>query len=773
RRWLKSLAHTNYDRKNINGIIFSEDFSDRVFSYTISHKIIKQDKETKKKIREWKTDDSFEVLRRELELPTIPLNGFQIANGEASTDKCKVLLTYREGIQQDKEEHGIKAGVPPLDKLEAFDKITEILKPLGIEPFKCSKVKVKRGEGHTIDDTSSRMINTPNVLRAMLQFCETESFLEFESQYIEELKESEIERLLKKHFELSPKDFFGEIKQFEFNKKIKKQKEEIKDHIELNRQKIKQLSSDCKPLLTIFYEQGFKKELKLLEIIIRLLWGNSLKIQANSLPEGTHGPKNTLDDSHETMKNRSKNRIQKWKPLAQQIAKKEQPTFCLVMARKLYFDSGEDKKDDPVNKPSTRKALTEIGRSCVQFIRPPQRSSEQNKINISNFIWRTQAAMKDLFWAHTGRIDNVCENVDKWLPDNQPKEIIGITIVRKNSGRYRSNDATFLPIAIRIDVEKGRCEMSCAYEKGNQMEVSEWKDFSKALATVSQVSPVRLALKQDIRETRFMEFVDQTISQSVKEGKQPLVMINSSNCASLWKWLRDSDINASDIDISGREKMQQTWKDARIVRIRQELAPGIIDDKIKRLVKTWEEDTRTKEELDKLYPDLESDEFLPTPSGSISGLFELATTTKKMKSDRTQCITYFSIGKNTLHEQKRGASCYHKVKEEKLDKDDKDKNIPNQAGLPMYTVEDRETYTDMWPTPNPLEIVVTLRQEGDDPDRIAALVESLRYGFGHYREGTALPAPLFFERVVRDYLSAFTLDDPTLDDQDIENLFVN
>jgi hypothetical protein len=91
--------------------------------------------------------------------------------------------------------------------------------------------------------------------------------------------------------------------------------------------------------------------------------------------------------------------------------------------------------------------------------------------------------------------------------------------------------------------------------------------------------------------------------------------------------------------------------------------------------------------------------------------------------------------------------------------------IVNAAGHKIVGLTERAPYVDMWPTPNPLEIVVTLRQEGDDPDRLAALVEGLRQGFGHYSEWNTLPAPLFFERVVRDYISAFLMEG---DDEDSE-----
>ena len=61
--------------------------------------------------------------------------------------------------------------------------------------------------------------------------------------------------------------------------------------------------------------------------------------------------------------------------------------------------------------------------------------------------------------------------------------------------------------------------------------------------------------------------------------------------------------------------------------------------------------------------------------------------------------------------------------------------------------------------PESFELVVTLRQPGDDPDQLAELVESLRYSFGHYSNGSILPAPLFFERVVQAYISEFVIEE--------------
>jgi len=81
----------------------------------------------------------------------------------------------------------------------------------------------------------------------------------------------------------------------------------------------------------------------------------------------------------------------------------------------------------------------------------------------------------------------------------------------------------------------------------------------------------------------------------------------------------------------------------------------------------------------------------------------------------------------------------------------------NAGNLPVHHLHEFAPHLDQWPTPNPLEIVVTLRQSSDNPDQLAALVESLRYSFGHYSDWAILPAPLFFERVVRDYISEFAI----------------
>ncbi|BAY33739.1 hypothetical protein NIES2107_56410 [Nostoc carneum NIES-2107] len=750
RRWLTQLKAPEYDRRNISGFIFSQEHTDRAFSYQVKAEVDKNSKKGKNKKQEkvkwvWRTDKDFEILRRKLNLGSSS-DGQEIALGSASTDSCQVLLTYRNGLQDNSEDdeetsekYGIETGVPEIDKLDAFEAIAEILQPLGMEIFdKYSLVK----QSHDLKETkkATRMINLPTLLGGVLEALETNTNLEFTPKYLDQLNEEQIDDLLSKYFGIRLEGIHWGIKALQFKGRTKNQTAELQDLIQANQTAMQRLYPNERPLLFIFYEPELQTEVKLLQKVTQLLWGDTLKVEISRLPENTHGTRESLLGKELKAKERSRERIKAWESTAQQIKKLNQPTFCLIMARQFYPNSnGQNnvKPDDKINKPSTRKALAMAG-AGVQFLLPIGKIRNTNRLKLADFFHRMQSALKDLIFAHSGRIDGVEEKIDKYLqnisPEARPKEIIVITIVRKQKGRVRGKiESTFLPIAIHINVDTGKCEFCCAYDKGNLV-ISSWISFSDARAFVAELTPIKLADKEEVRQTRFMDFVEQVVSDSVERGKQPLVMIDSSNCVQLWPWLADIRINANQINLGQQyENMEVNWQGARIIRIRQELAPGIIEKKSRHLIETSIEDTRTKEELKKLPPDIE----IPSAS-SATGLFRLSATNK------TGCVAYLSVARELPQRKPRGQSCYRSTYS--LDK--KTNLLTKQA-----------PFAGRWPTPNPLEIVVTLRQPEDNPDDLAALVESLRYGFGHYSDWTALPAPLFFERVVRDYISDFTIED--------------
>jgi hypothetical protein len=776
RRWFSQLKPARYNSANISGFVFSDDYSDRAFRYTVLSQSEKQEKnqQDKKKKWFWAIDKDFEALRGKLKLPLKTPNGqnidgSQIALGQASTERCQVMLTYRNGLQEGK--HEIDAGVPEIDKLEAFEAIAKILEPIGFKAFdNYSPVKFKRGESHKLDDAASRMINLPTLLGAALEVLEKDDCSDLTPKYLESFEDNELNSLLTKHLDTNLDNIAKGRKAL----KLVCQLKELKAMIQANQEAMRRLYPNERLLLVVFYEEQCQTEIKLLQAMIRVLWGGAIELIANRLPANTHGPKESLSGANLKAKERSQNRIKAWESIVTDLALRKQRTFCLVMAPEWYPNN---KHDDSVNKPSSRQALAKIAGSCVQFLLPIETTKEKNILNLDNFSHRVQAALKDLLSAHSGRIDDVKEKVDKWLKDTpqeaRPKEIIGITIVRKQKGRTRGSiEKTFLPVAMRLNVETGECELCCAYENGNSLQISPWSKFSDAIAFISQISPVKLADKEDVRRNRFMEFVKQIISNSVEEGNQPLVTIDSSNCVKLWSWLADSKMNANQINFETQsgsplhEHMEQEWKGARIIRIRQDIAPGIIDKKVRYFAETFLEDPRTKEELTSTFE-------IPSASSAMK-LFRLNPTNQNSEINQTGCVAYLSVGRKTLHKESRGQSCYgstqistvFQIKKE----DDSLEIVLKKAGLEVHKIGTRPPFVGHLPTPNPLEIVVTLRQENDNPDRLASLVESLRYSFGHYSDWSSLPAPLFFERVVRDYISDFAIveDEETEEESDLE-----
>ena len=166
---------------------------------------------------------------------------------------------------------------------------------------------------------------------------------------------------------------------------------------------------------------------------------------------------------------------------------------------------------------------------------------------------------------------------------DRPQEIIAITIVRRNAGRGGRLEKTFLAVAIKISVKTGLTQMCCCYKDSQtkQPVITDWKPFTETLFDIAKISPISLGKNRHSQSSAFQTFVDKIISDSVNEHNKPVVTIDSFNCAQLWGWLRDTDINLSSIDINEHTNMQENWKGARIVRIRQDLAPGIILDKVK------------------------------------------------------------------------------------------------------------------------------------------------------------------------------------------------
>lgn len=743
RRWINALKASKFRSDNITGYMFSKDISDRVFSFRLScqkKKIVEKEQQW-----EWIPNDSFSVLCQHFRLSPRNFIGQEIAARKADSDKCQFFLTYRHGIG----EHSVGAGVPEIDKLKAFENIKKLLGSHGLIPFE-SHVKVPN-RNKAPNKEFSREINLPTLINGMLQLSDQGS-TEINPDYVRDLSDRELSALLKEKVNISAEQILGGINAFRIKRKRDDTTDDLKVLIEENQKALKRIYPEEKIRIIILYQEGSQDQASLLTQIIHRLWGQSLEVWESHLVKKTHGPRVDLPDYNQKAKQRSQARVKQWSKTSNSISKSGCRTFCLVLAEEFYQSSrGKPEYDDNINKPSTYRALAGDGGACVQFLLPMKRD-RKGRFKLEDFTRNAQQALKDLLSAHSGRVDEIKGKVDKGLrkipAESRPKEIIGITIVCKQQGRIKGRiQPTVLPIATRLDVESSRCDLRYAYDKNNNIEISRWEKLPDALSAISKISPVKLARNMNSLSERFMEFVNCVISESVNSGAQPLIIIDSINCSRLWHWLRDTDLNAENIEIETKNHMEQSWAGARIVRVRRDIPPSIIEKKERHLCLSDEKDNRTKEELNQHIPNLR----LPSAS-SPTGLFRMTPLSAK------GCMTYLSIAA-VRQNFPRGLSCYRSIKA--ISKS----TLTTLAGLKIGTLSMSDPHTGQCPTPNPLEIVVALRQEKDDPDHIAALVDSLRYVMGHYGEATILPAPLFFERVVRDYISDFTIEEISEDEQ--------
>jgi hypothetical protein len=754
RRWLSRISDRTADRNDIGGSVFSLRRPDRAISFRV-----RRERGPDGAYR-WMPDNTYEGLKPTLELPLTRLDAEAILRGEANTSESQVVLIHRDGISQGR--HRVKVGVPERDKLEAFHSIAPALKPIGLVPFDGYRKVVARHS--TQHREGARTINAPTLLGAALDSLEPDTSEKPTSQSLQRLDDDGINQLLRRHFKVGLEQIQKAHLVVPENSGEKHQSVELDTLIRANADAVKRMYGSLRPQLVIFHEQGPLAEtpLRIVKAVAQLLWGEAIGIVSNKLPAGVHGPKPALDGATLPDRKRSELRVEAWRPYAKQVAAMKRRTFCLVMAPDRYRNPDDPTRaqlDDRINKAAGRQALATLAQASVQYLLPPHIGRDSDQIDLIDFLHRIQAALRDLISAHSGRFEGLARAAESVfstvseMRDSAPREILGITVVRKQAGRRRGGvGSTYLPLAIRMDVSTGQCELRSAFEDASgQLKISQWEPFADGLSTVSRISPVRLAEKTNIARTRFARFVEEVISESVDAGANPLVLIDSTNCVQLWNWLADQRLDVGNIKIGDKEWMEKSWKGARIVRIRQDLAPGIVENKEQRFARSSVDDDRDRT--------TQSCDVATEAPTSPHGLFRLTAADR-----RDGPVCYLSVGQKTLHMIKRGVSCYRTTDAGipysiKRDDAKRAEHVRNRAGQRLYVLGERPPWIGQWPTPNPLEIVVTLRGPADDPDRIAELVERLRYGFGHYNDWTSLPAPLFFERVVRDYISGFTLDE--------------
>lgn len=473
-----------------------------------------------------------------------------------------------------------------------------------------------------------------------------------------------------------------------------------------------------------------EEERQLLESVLRSLFGNSIDVTTRPLPAEVHGARATLPLSEGKNVQRFEARVAAWRPLAEVLQRTEGGCHALVQATDWY----EGKPDDPVNKPAGRYALAAEANANVQYLRPRAAGHR----GLANYLHRIQAATYDLIFGHAGLVSGVAGVVGDAFRDStaKPTSLIGISVLAQARTRLGAKSGK-LCIATRVDCESGRTTARVGWHDGEMKWSKRWEPLFEALKRIASPS-IKASLGSGIavERTSFQAFVREILDDCVEVGDRPLVMIDSTGAASLWPWLKDGQISGEIALGSERLDASRRWPGIRLVRVRLGNAARIAERKTAEYAAVA---TATGEDTGE-----QMRRYCPT----------IVARTVRLSASEAGAHYWATAGYFQMS-LPRGLSVYRRLVS-LVPAAKAFKNAPPAVGLfapveiPIYDVSYR--------LPNPIEITVAKTDEGDDADRIAHLVASLRYGYGHTPASTSLPAPLSFESKARDYMTRFALD---------------
>lgn len=484
---------------------------------------------------------------------------------------------------------------------------------------------------------------------------------------------------------------------------------------------------------------------------LKSILGQSITCSIIPLPNDVHGPRGELPGSAAQNVARAAERMKAWQPFidAVRFAGQDRPVDGILIIARKWYGTDNSKPDDVVNKRAGRIALARSLKVPIQYFLPrveyeDDAETDNGGVNERSFEQRLMMAWLDLAYKSIGRVrpGKLIEKAKKLYEteqlsflDSYPDRIIGLGVVRRNKTMLVRNESSFMPYVIELDVASGTCRASFAYEDPatHQLTLSEMLPLPQALVSIASMGPMQLYRNardatdyRKIVSQRTQAFFKAQLSACCRESLQPLIVVDADTSRYVWPWLKDDTIDPTNISLDGGYNEQSTWPHARFVRTRTNNAPKVIF--YKDAVGTIDE---TGEEV-----------YAPAPVWAEAMLFRLTDTVPTSH-------VYLSFG-SIVRKQPRGRSCYHS---HWGFAQKRPKNQPQ-----YYEYAELDPYTDAWSTPSALEIVV-VRPGTGEPHQTALLTTWLRQCYAHFGAWTTKPAPLFFEGVLKQYISDFELSD--------------
>ncbi|QKI70657.1 RNaseH domain-containing protein [Achromobacter xylosoxidans] len=501
-----------------------------------------------------------------------------------------------------------------------------------------------------------------------------------------------------------------------------KRRARLERHRLTNEAVLQRIHPQHTPSLWVFVDG--EDERKLIERSAKAVFGESLRLEVSPLPTGVHGLRADLELAGEKGIVRFDARVQKWKRVAEQIAAGTSGArHVLICAAK---DVG-NRAEDPVNYFAGLHAMCSYGKANVHHLLPLETDRQTGKPDVQHFIHRVQSALLDLFLAHSGVVFGVQPFVHGCLGANAPKAIYGVQAIRSKARAFTQEQRVSLIVFTRLDTATGATSVSFAYRKSTRVQSTDWQPLNEGLQWLG--SQRQLSGDESWLKENFAEITRKALGRICESDPSAVVLLDWSTVAGLWKEISDDAL------ISNRDRgilldgtdLGKAFPQLTLLRLRA--------DRNATMVMRWVNTSKFDEWRSE-----------PEPSPTRMTFEEQYATTYKtavaLDDDASGGLPHYLVvmGYRNTVQIKRGMSCFRS----------RTRMSRNKSG--WFERRTLPVAKDNAALPSGLEVTVLRAPSTLKSDNLISLVMGLRLGYAHYDDWTALPAPLFFVRKVRDYI---------------------
>lgn len=472
---------------------------------------------------------------------------------------------------------------------------------------------------------------------------------------------------------------------------------------------------------------GTPSEQELIKDTVTTLFGDSVKVNSEALPDKTHGLRGELDHPDFTARARFEERLKRWKPATEVIQRisATQPVIALICAP----DRINNKLEDPVNYYAGIHAMASIGAN-VHHVLPIEDADDED--SRQSFLHRVQSALLDVLLAHSGIVFGVKDFFAKFIPsDATPYAVYGVQAVRSKARSRSGETGVSFILYSRLIIDSGITEVQFVYRGATANVRTPWMVLSKGLQWLGTQRQFHEGNQRWLQES-FVDATKCTFQDIAEKDPNAIVMVDWQSVAGLWPGLRDEDLGFGKPPRLGGADLSAI-RTLSLVRLRRGADTVSLRGSVRTTFEGWRDEAERVPTGETV-----SDAYYTTTKSLVEITESLATTGRR--------FGHFiaSMGYAKTVQVKRGFSCYRYMT--------RMSRIKGTCEFQQKLLEPASLDAAL---PAPMDITVMSTPANVAPENVASVVMGLRLGYAHYSDWTTLPAPLFFRRKIEDYIIRF------------------